>query len=419
MSKLALLGGNPIGTKEVKSVTHWPPKHWPPRTEATANKFKALYLSNDWGFESNSEKEFAQAFADYHGAKHGIFMANGTVTLQCALAACGIGPGDEVIVPPLTWIATALAVHYVGATPVFVDVEPDTLCLDPVKVGQAITEKTKAIMPVHVYGSMADMDKLMAIAKQYNLKVIEDCAHVHGGMWDGKGIGTLGDVGSFSCQQTKTMASGEGGICITNNDQLADLIYRMSHIGYAKGTIQGQRVSAPQKGFVCHNFRPTAFQALILSEQLKDLGGLLERYNTSMDILEGRLQKSTNIRFQKPGLKSTTRSTYGWVMIFDEPCYADIPTELIQQACLAEGLTVCPVWPPTYQHEYFSLEDDKYRIDQQGCGVAEQLIPRILTLFHYALIMDEKGIHNIADIIEKVISNCDELRSYMNTKTAS
>ncbi len=112
-----------------------------------------------------SEQAFERAFADYHGAKHGIFMTNGTVTLQCALGALGVGPGDEVIVPALTWMATVMAVHYVGATPVFVDVEPDTLCLDPVKVRQALTAKTKAIIPVHLYGALADLDALLALAK--------------------------------------------------------------------------------------------------------------------------------------------------------------------------------------------------------------------------------------------------------------
>src|SRR5690606_23896169 len=161
------------------------------------------------------EPEFARAFAEHHGARHGIFTINGTVTLQCALAAYGIGPGDEVIVPPLTWYATAIAVRHVGACPVFVDIQPDTLCIDPRKIEAAIKERTEAINQVHACEWMAYVDASMAMARRQDLRDIEDCADMHGGIWAGKGIGTLGVVGSFSFQYTKTMSSGEGGICIT------------------------------------------------------------------------------------------------------------------------------------------------------------------------------------------------------------
>jgi L-glutamine:2-deoxy-scyllo-inosose/3-amino-2,3-dideoxy-scyllo-inosose aminotransferase len=135
-----------------------------PVDESTAQKLQELYYSRRWTAFDEAEPAFAQAFAAHQGAQHGIFTINGTVTLHCALAALGVGPGDEVIVPPLTWYATAIAVRHVGACPVFVDIEPDTLCIDPQKIEAAITERTKAIIPVHAYGSMADMDRIMAIA---------------------------------------------------------------------------------------------------------------------------------------------------------------------------------------------------------------------------------------------------------------
>src|SRR6185503_12502827 len=137
----------------------------------------------------------------------------------------GIGPGDEVIVPAVTWYATAMAPHYLGAKPVFVDVLPDTLCMDPEKVSAAITERTKAIVPVHLYGSMADMDRIMAIAKAHGLRVIEDCAHMHGGLWDGRHVGSIGDVGSFSFQHSKTMACADSGISITSDPEIADRLF--------------------------------------------------------------------------------------------------------------------------------------------------------------------------------------------------
>jgi len=412
MSKLALLGGDALGSQHIKEMTTWPSKLWPTRNELTAEKLKELYLSNNWAFGSQIEMDFAQAFADYHGAKHGIFMANGTVTLQCALAACGVGPGDEVIVPPHTWMATALAVHYVGATPVFVDTERDTLCLDPEKVSQAINEKTKAIIPVHLYSSMADMDRLMAIAKKHDLRVIEDCAHMHGGMWDGKGVGTLGDVGSFSCQNTKTMGSGEGGICITDDPELADLIFRMSHIGYSPGVTQGQAQDGPREGFICHNFRSTGLEALILNEQLKGLEILLSGYNSAQKYLEARLGKSTKIRFQAPGRQATVQGHYAWAMIFDDPSYADISIDVIREAMRAEGLMVTATWAPVYDHKLFNLGKEHYRIAKAGCHVTEEVMNYTLVLLHQTLGLGEKDLAVVADIIEKVLNHSDDLRSH-------
>lgn len=153
-------------------------------------------------------------------------MSNGTVTIESALHALGIGPGDEVIVPALTWIATAMAVHYVGATPVFADIEADTWCIDPAKIESAITPATKAVIPVHLYGSMADMEKIMDIADKNNLHVIEDCAHAQGGVWDGKGLGSIGVVVSFSFQESKTLSSGEGEFALpmTKNLQASFIV---------------------------------------------------------------------------------------------------------------------------------------------------------------------------------------------------
>jgi len=152
--KLAISGGEKTFAKPVKLPS------WPPVYPETAEELKKVYLSGKWSFNGPQEQLFSRKFAEYNGAEYGIFMANGTVTLECALLALGIGKGDEVIVPSLTWMATAMAAVYVGATPVFVDIEEDTLCLDPEKLEKAITPKTKAVIPVHLYGSMADMERI-------------------------------------------------------------------------------------------------------------------------------------------------------------------------------------------------------------------------------------------------------------------
>jgi L-glutamine:2-deoxy-scyllo-inosose/3-amino-2,3-dideoxy-scyllo-inosose aminotransferase len=409
MEKLAVLGGRAIFEKALDYRTFWPPVD-----DVTERKLLETYRSRKWTAFDPDEPAFAEAFAIHHGARYGIFTVNGTVTLQCALAACGIGPGDEVIVPPLTWLATALAARHVGARPVFVDILPDTLCIDPAKIEAAITERTKAVIPVHAYGSMADMDAIMAIASRYRLRVIEDCAHMHGGVWAGRGIGTIGDVGSFSFQHTKTMSSGEGGICITNDPQLADKLFRIKQIGYGYGEVPRHVVSGPPAGLLCYNLRATAFHPVILQEQLRTLESRLEGYRNSVRILETRLSTSTKIRFQKPGRRADRQGYFGWVMMLDDPLYADIPVEAIQSAIEAEGVFFFRAEGPIYKSALFNVEPSDYRINQP-CTVTENACSRILWLLHAHLGLKDETISKIADAVEKVLGNLDAVRQYSRT----
>jgi L-glutamine:2-deoxy-scyllo-inosose/3-amino-2,3-dideoxy-scyllo-inosose aminotransferase len=406
MSKLALLGGQPVLDRptDLGSI-------WPPTDEETATKLRDLYFSRQWTAFHQAEPAFAQSFAAHHGARYGVFTVNGTVTLQCALGALGVGTGDEVIVAPLTWYSTAMAVRHVGAVPVFVDISSDTLCIDPEKIAAAITPRTKAIIPVHAYGSMADMDKIMSIAERHGLRVIEDCAHMHGGIWDGKGIGSIGDVGSFSFQHTKTMSSGEGGICITNELPIADRLFRMKQIGYGFGEQPREAKSGPPLGLTCYNFRATAFHPVILHEQLRSLNNRLERYRNTVAYLEKRLRGSTKIRFQVPGRKADRQGYFGWVMLFDDPEYADIPIGVIHKAMKAEGLSLVRGEGPIYRYILFNLHPEQYRVDEP-CTVTEQACSRMLWLLHAYLGLDESQIAKMADAIEKVTANLDELRMY-------
>jgi len=403
MSNLALLGGTPVSEKI------YPPA-WPKVSESTADKIREVYLSGAWSFNSQAEQDFEGAYAEYHGAKHGIFMVNGTVTLECALLAGGIGAGDEVIVPALTWIATAMAVRYVGATPVFVDIEPTTLCLDPEKTEAAITSKTKAIIPVHLYGSMADMDKFGAIADKHNLFLIEDCAHMQGGKWNGRGVGSWGDVGSFSFQQSKTLSSGEGGICLTNDADLAMLIYRAKHIGYARDSAQGAAVDGPPVGLSCHNYRGTAFEATILKDQLTDLSDLIDRYNRTADIINEKIANIPEVRIQTKGRLASPQGYYSLAFIFDGEEIKDISLARIIEACLAEGLQLNATYGPVYKHLLFNIAEDEYRIDGGSCPVSEITgAERTAMLAHQYLGCDDETAAKMGEIIAKVVTNCNQL----------
>ncbi len=404
-SPLALLGGTPIVASPLSAPA------WPPLLEKTADRLRDIYFSREWSFNSPTEQAFEQAFADYHGARHGVFMANGTVTLQCALGALEIGPGDEVIVPALTWMATAMAVHYTGATPVFVDIKPDTLCLDPEKTRQAITPRTKALIPVHLYGSTADLDALPALASEHGLKVIEDCAHMQGGKWRGRGVGSWGDIGSFSFQQSKTVSSGEGGICITNDDALAERLYRQKHIGYGRGVQQGKADAGPPTGLMCFNFRCTAFQAGILLDQLDDLDDLITTYENAAAMLRDRLAGVKGVRIQSRGKEASPQGYYAIFFLFDDGPAAKVPRKRLMEALAAEGLNCMGSYGPVYHHMLYNMPRTQFRIAGDGtCPVAEGTgSEHAIGLLHFWLSSDTRTIQRIGDIVAKVAEHAGDL----------
>ncbi len=213
-------------------------------------------------------EEFEHDFAKYLGVKHAITVNTGTAALHIALLAARIGVGDEVIVPAFTMAASWMAVMYTGAKPVFVDVDPDIYTLDPGKVEAAITPRTKAIMPVHIYGHPADMDPIMAFAKKHHLLVIEDAAEAHGATYKGELVGGIGDINAFSFYANKIITTGEGGMVTTNDDELADRARRLKDLAHS-----------PVKRFVHdelgYNYRMTSMQAALGIGQLKHIDEFL------------------------------------------------------------------------------------------------------------------------------------------------
>lgn len=229
------------------------------------------------------EKDFEIDFAKYCDAVYGIGVNSGTDALYLALGSLGIGPGDEVILPSFTFIATALCISYTGATPVFVDIEEETYNIDPEKFKEAITDRTKAVMPVHLYGQPANMNEVVAIAREKNLKVIEDAAQSHGATYNGKKVGSLGDIACFSFYPTKSLgAFGDGGMIITNNVQVKDKAFMLRDYG------RKDRYDHVIKGF---NSRLDTVQAVILSAKLKRLDEWNKKRNEMasiyFDLLKG------------------------------------------------------------------------------------------------------------------------------------
>ena len=189
-------------------------------------------FTSSWYIEGKEDEAFERAFADYCDVKYCIGVGNGLDALMLALKALGVGAGDEVIVPSNTYIATALAVTYVGATPVFVEPDINSFLINPILIETKITDKTKAIMPVHLYGQACDMDPIMKIAKKHNLFVVEDCAQAHGATYKGKKVGSFGDVAGFSFYPGKNLgALGDAGAAVTNNKELVDKIRALGNYG--------------------------------------------------------------------------------------------------------------------------------------------------------------------------------------------
>jgi perosamine synthetase len=235
------------------------------------NEFKYLsdaFLSTWISSRGKYIDEFEAGFSKYCGVKYGIATANGTVAIHLALLALGIGPGDEVIVPDLTFAATINTVLHSGATPVIVDIDPVSWCIDPREIKKAITSRTRAIIPVHLYGQPCDMDSIMDIAREKKLFVIEDCAEAHGARYKGKAVGSFGDISCFSFFGNKIITTGEGGICLTSSAELDERMRVLRDHGMSKNKRYWHDL-------VGYNYRMTNLQAAIGVAQLERIDSII------------------------------------------------------------------------------------------------------------------------------------------------
>lgn len=240
--------------------------------QLNGNEYKYLmdaFLSTWISSTGEYVLRFEKNFSSYCGVKYGVATSNGTTALHLALAALGIGKGDEVIVPDLTFAATINAVIYTGATPVIVDIEEDSWCMDPDEILKAINDKTKAIIPVHIYGQPCNMDKICEIAKNNNLYIVEDCAEAHGAEWKDKKVGSFGTISCFSFFGNKVITTGEGGMCITNSEELNEKMRILRDHGMSRKEKYYHEV-------VGFNYRMTNLQAAIGTAQVERIDSILE-----------------------------------------------------------------------------------------------------------------------------------------------
>lgn len=402
--QLALKGGSPLRTK--------PFSKWPVSDGSDTDRLTAVLRSGLWSFDGPVEKEFSRKFADYCGAREALCVANGSVSLEIALRAFGIGPGDEVIVPALTWVATAGAVVQVGATPVFADVREQDWCIDPAAVRERLTARTRAIIPVHLYAAMADMDELRALATRHGVHLIEDCAHAHGFQWRGRGAGTLGDIGSYSFQQSKVMTAGEGGALLSNDERIADRLYALKNCGR-------KRTPGSPFGFGT-NHRLTEFQAAVLL-------GQLERLNGQLAHKEGRAESFAQLIAHVPGLRVlppqpavTRRGMYGLPLRYQPAAFAGAPVDLVVDALKAEGIPVqrtydvvyrSPLWTSGQRQLKFNGAKPAERLGLSAdCPVAERIAREGLVILHHVFLGSDADVADLAEGFRKVQAHAGELR---------
>lgn len=403
MAELAICGGRKVVAKALG-------KPWPERGEAESKAVQEVAESGVWWRGGHSDErpskvfEFETAWAKVQDAKHCVAVTNGTQAIECALKAAGIGAGDEVLVPSLTFVASATAIVLVNATPVFVDVDPKTFNIDPDAMEAAITERTRGAVVVHNGGYPCDMDRVAEVARKHELKIVEDCAHAHGSQWRGKGVGALVDLGTFSFQMGKALTCGEGGAVVTNGDDLAEKAFSFHHIGRMR--------DRPFYEFhrVASNLRMTEWQGAILLAQLERFPGQTETRERNATFLAEGLAQIDGIAAIDRDPRVTRWGFYYLNLLYDQAGFDGIHRDLFIKALSAEGVPigVGAHGRPIYDNPVFENMD----LPKPDCPTAERLHRDVaLSISHRVFLGPRSDMELILAAIRKVRENTEELRA--------
>ncbi len=427
MAKLAINGG--------EKLRQAPFGGWPLVDDATVDAVTDVLRSARWNRRRGGTRtaEFEQKYARYHDCAYGLCVSSGTAALEVAVRAAGVEIGDEVIVPPYSFMATASAPLQVGAVPVFVDIDPETYNLNPALIEDHISEKTRAIFVVHFGGLPADMDAINAIARKHNLFVLEDCAHAHGGMHASGKLGSLGDAAGWSFQASKNLTSGEGGCVTTNNEDIykravfAHDFWR-SHVDL-EDDIYNDPVDT-QFPVLSWNYRMSEIMGSILHSQLGHLDGWAARRHENFTYLNARLAEIEGLGIVRvdPFVKRNALHIFLFKYL-NADAFAGVPREVVAKAVAAEGIPCSMGYVrPLHKHplfqdalhgalrsgfpltsHYYGREMDYRRVE---CPEAERLCrEESLWIGHPPFLGTKEDMDDIADAFVKVQENAAELRS--------
>ncbi len=396
-SKLAIQGGTPVHT------TGWP--NWPIYDHLEEQSILEVLHSGKWWYVDGTKvREFEGKFSNLHHSNFATAVTNGSAAIEVALKALSIGCGDEVIVPAYTFVATAASVLAVSATPIFVDIDPSNLNIDPKQVEAAVTSRTRAIIPVHIAGCPADMDAILDIARTHNLAVIEDAAQAVCAEWNGKPVGALGDCGTFSFQASKNLNSGEGGVVISNDESLADLIWSVANVGRTRG---GKKYEHPVLG---SNYRLTEFQAAILLAQMTRLEEQSLTRTRNAKTLSCYLHDISGITTLKLDPRVTRHAYHLYIFRYNSAEFGGHSRDEFVEALKSEGIPASDGYLPLYGEEVFHHGRGRCQIASQQsleqykdkCPTTEAVCADGIWLPQNALLGTETDMQHIVEAIVKI-----------------
>jgi dTDP-4-amino-4,6-dideoxygalactose transaminase len=377
---------------------------WPVYGRREFRQLRNVLRGREWGglpSPNRYAKEFAERFAAHQTARFGVCTTSGSTALYVAYKAAGLKRGDEILVPALTFSSTAGAALEQGIRPVFVDVDPGTMCIDPRATRDAVTPATKAIVAVHLGAQMADMDSLLALARERGLILIEDCAHAHGAKWEERGAGSLGTLGCFSFQSSKLMTAGEGGIILTNDEKIADRCH--SYVNCGRKT---RDEDVPQT-CLGSNYRITDVQAALLLAQLQRLPAHTRRRHENAQLFTKLLDDLRGVRAMHPYPKVSTQSVFGYYFRYLAEECRGIPRERFIRDLRENGIpAVEEIFLPVYRSEEFGWRDAPIDVDYTNtrCPVAEQAASEELVWIpHRVFLAGRRQIEWMATIIDEVL----------------
>lgn len=421
IATLAINGGNPV------CVDPWPV--WPQCTPATLAHVERALTSGRWTISGpyrgkpSFDQQAARAFARTCETDHCVLTASGTGGLYVALEACGVGAGDDVVVPGLTWVACASAVLGVNAVPVLADVDPDTLCVTPASIEAAITDRTRAISVVHLYSGLADMEPIMALARERGLAVIEDSSQAHGARYADRPVGSLGDVGVFSLQGSKLLTCGEGGAIVTSDARLARRAEHLRADGrtVARHPVQPGEMELLETAEVMGgNVCLSELQAAVLLAQLDELEAQNARRRQAADHLSPLLAE-LGCQPQATAPATTARSYYRYAVRLPEPLTDRVPADRVAEALGAElGFPVTPTYQPLgasrlyrpgTRRRFATGPDFLERVERGRTPLpaATAAHCRTVTFGHEVLLADPQRMGTIAAAFAKVLDGVDTL----------
>jgi dTDP-4-amino-4,6-dideoxygalactose transaminase len=404
LPKLAVNGGPKLRDKPFPS--------WPIYDESDAQAVTDVLRSGRWSsIHGDKVRAFGKAFAEFHQARFAVPVNSGTAALEISLRAVGVRPGDEVIVPPYTFVASATSILAVGAIPVFADIDPDTFCLDPKKAEETITDRTKAIMPVHLGGGPADLDSLLALASRHSLAVVEDAAQAHGAEWKGRRVGAIGNAGCFSFYSSKNLNCGEGGAILTDHEEVEKMAWSLHNCGRMR---DGAWYSHYVPG---GNHRMTEFQAALLLSQLPRLEAQMALREANAAHLRSLLEDVEGITplLSTPG--TTRHAHHLFIFKYDASHFGGAPRDAFIRALNAEGVPCGTGYAPLYREPLFSSARDFHPFPQRldysrvDCPATEKACNEegVWLQHHRLLLGSREDVEDIAAAILKIKANVGEL----------